>query len=122
MDVFDGNSDEMAIGAALAGEQLGKKIGKDFFAVGIDGNAPTLDLIKQGKFTATLGVDPTNMGKTVVDTMQKVVKGDKVPQILLTPSVVVDSKNLPDYLAGKLWTDPVAGSAELDNDKPTVGQ
>jgi len=30
--VFYGNSDEMAIGAALAGEQLGKTINKDFFA------------------------------------------------------------------------------------------
>jgi len=40
IDVFYGNSDEMAIGAALAGEQLGKTINKDFFAVGIDGNQP----------------------------------------------------------------------------------
>jgi ribose transport system substrate-binding protein len=43
-----------------------------------------------------------------------------VPQIILTPSVVVTPDNLPDYLAGKLWTEPVAGSPELDNDKPTV--
>ena len=59
IDVFYGNSDEMAIGAALAGEQLGKSINKDFFAVGIDGNQPTLDLLKEGKFSATLGVDPS---------------------------------------------------------------
>ena len=71
IDVFYGNSDEMAIGAALAGEQLGKVIGKDFFAVGIDGNPPTLDLLKQGKFSATLGVDPYRMGVTVTDTMDK---------------------------------------------------
>lgn len=120
IDVFYGNSDEMAIGAALAGEQLGKKINVDFFAVGIDGNQPTLDLIKAGKFTATLGVDPTRMGQTVVDTMKQVLAGEKVPQILLTPSVVVNGDNLADYLAGKLWTTPVAGSPELDNDKPTV--
>jgi len=120
IDVFYGNSDEMAIGAALAGEQLGKTINKDFFAVGIDGNQPTLDLLKQGKFSATLGVDPKRMGETVIDTMAKVLKGEQVPQILLTPSVVVTPENLQDYLDGKLWTEPVAGSPELDNDKPTV--
>ena len=120
IDVFYGNSDEMAIGAALAGEQLGKVIGKDFFAVGIDGNPPTLDLLKQGKFSATLGVDPYRMGVTVTDTMDKVLAGQEVPQIILTPSVVVTPENLQDYLDGKLWTEPVAGSAETDNDQPTV--
>jgi len=120
IDVFYGNSDEMAIGAALAAEQLGKTINVDFFAVGIDGNQPTLDLLKEGKFSATLGVDPYRMGVTVADTMKKVLAGEEVPEILLTPSVVVTPENLADYLAGKLWTEPVAGSPELDNDQPTV--
>ncbi len=120
IDVFYGNSDEMAIGAALAGEQLGKKINEDFFAVGIDGNQPTLDLLKEGKFSATLGVDPVRMGVTVVDTMEKIFNGEEVPQIILTPSVVVSPENLQDYLDGKLWTEPVAGFPELDNDQPTV--
>jgi ABC-type sugar transport system substrate-binding protein len=60
------------------------------------------------------------MGETVFKTMQKVPNGEQVPQILLAPSVVVTPDNLADYLAGKLWTEPVAGSPELDNDKPTV--
>jgi ribose transport system substrate-binding protein len=110
----------MAIGAALAGEQLGKVINEDFFAVGIDGNQPTLDLLAEGKFSATLGVDPVNMGKTVVDTMEKVLAGEEVPEITLTPSVVVTPENLDAYLAGELWTEPVAGAPELDNDLPTV--
>jgi len=120
IDVFYGNSDEMAIGAALAGQQLGKVINEDFFAVGIDGNQPTLDLLAEGDFSATLGVDPVNMGKTVVDTMAKVLAGEEVPQITLTPSVVVTPDNLDAYLAGELWTEPVAGSPEVDNDEPTV--
>ena len=94
IDVFYGNSDEMAIGAALAGEQLGKVIGKDFFAVGIDGNPPTLDLLKQGKFSATLGVDPYRMGETVTNTMEKVLAGEETPQIILTPSVVVTQETV----------------------------
>jgi len=120
IDVFYGNSDEMNIGAALATEKLGLKIGKDFFSIGIDGNKPTLDLIKEGKITATLGVDPGRMGETVINAMEKVLNGEKVPQFLLTPSVVVDAANLEDYLAGKTWTDPVGGAPEVDNGKPTV--
>lgn len=120
IDVFYGNSDEMAIGAALAAEQLGLKINEDFFAVGIDGNQPTLDLLKEGKFSATLGVDPFRMGVAVIDAMDKGFKGEEVPAITLTPSVVVTPENLEDYLAGKLWTEPVPGAPETDNDQPTV--
>jgi ribose transport system substrate-binding protein len=120
IDVFYGNSDEMAIGAALAAEQAGKKINEDFFAVGIDGNQPTLDLIKEGKFTATLGVDPKRMGEAVVNAMEKVLNGETVPQYILTPSTVVDASNLQDYLDGKTWTEPQAGAPEIDNGKPTV--
>jgi ribose transport system substrate-binding protein len=120
IDVFYGNSDEMAIGAALAGEQLGKVINEDFFAVGIDGNPPTLDLLAEGSFSATLGVDPYNMGVTTMDTLEKIFAGEEVPQITLTPSVVVTPENLDAYLAGELWTEPVAGSPELDNGLPTV--
>ena len=120
IDVFYGNSDEMAIGAALAGEQLGLVINEDFFAVGIDGNPPTLDLLREGKFSATLGVDPYRMGVTVIDQMQKILNGEEVPLITLTPSVVVTPENLEDYLAGNLWTEPIAGAPELDNDLPTV--
>lgn len=46
--------------------------------------------------------------------------GETVPQIILTPSVVVTPNNLADYLAGKLWTEPVAGAPETDNNQPTV--
>ncbi len=120
IDVFYGNSDEMAIGAALAAEQLGLVINEDFFAVGIDGNQPTLDLLSRGQFSATLGVDPYRMGVAVIDAMNAIFNGEEVPQILLTPSVVVTPENLEAYLAGELWTEPVAGFPEFDNGLPTV--
>jgi ABC-type sugar transport system substrate-binding protein len=119
IDVFYGNSDEMGIGAALAAEKLGLKINKDFFALSIDGNNPTLDLIKSGEYTATLGVDPTRIGETVIDTMSKVLNGENVPQFILTPSIVVDATNVDNYIAGKTWTLPIAGSPELDNGLPS---
>ncbi len=120
IDVFYGNSDEMAIGAALAAQDLGFVINEDFFAVGIDGNQPTLDLLADGEFSATLGVDPYRMGVTVIDQMAAIFDGEEVPEITLTPSVVVTPDNLEAYLAGELWTEPVAGFPEFDNDMPTV--
>ncbi|HYO89353.1 MAG TPA: sugar ABC transporter substrate-binding protein [Candidatus Limnocylindrales bacterium] len=120
IDVFYGNSDEMAIGAALAAESLGLVINQDFFAVGIDGNQPTLDLLADGQFSATLGVDPFRMGVAVIDAMNALFNGEELPQITLTPSVVVTPANLEAYLAGDLWTTPIAGFPEFDNDMPTV--
>ncbi len=119
IDVFYGNSDEMGIGAALAAEKLGLRINRDFFALSIDGNDPTLDLIKSGQYTATLGVDPTRMGQVVIATMNKVFQGQRVPQFIETPSVVVDASNVGAYTAGKTWTAPIVGSPELDNGQPS---
>ncbi len=120
INVFYGNSDEMAIGAALATEQLGLEIGEDVFIVGIDGNDVTLDLIRQGTVTATLGVYPRRMGRVVVQQMSKLLNGEEIPYILVTPSEVVDISNLDAYIAGVTWTPPVAGVPEYDNGEPTV--
>jgi ribose transport system substrate-binding protein len=118
IDLFFGCSDEMDIGAALAAEKMGKKV----FAIGIDGNDVTLDLIQQGKVTATLGVYPRLMGATVVKQMQKVLRGERVPYILETPSIVVDTQNVAAYRSESTWTDPVEGKPEEDNGKPTGTQ
>jgi len=120
IDVFYGNSDEMAIGAALAAEQLGLIPNEDIFAVGIDGNDVTLDLIREGTVTATLGVYPKRMGQVVIEQMNKLLNGEEIPYILLTPSTVVDAENLDAYIAGETWTDPVEGAPEFDNGQPTV--
>lgn len=120
IDVFYGNSDEMAIGAALAAEQLGLVPNQDVFAVGIDGNDVTLDLIREGTVTATLGVYPKRMGEVVIEQMEKMFNGEAIPYILLTPSTVVDAENLDAYVAGDTWTDPVEGAPEIDNGEPTV--
>ncbi|NLX08138.1 MAG: sugar ABC transporter substrate-binding protein, partial [Chloroflexi bacterium] len=120
IDVFYGNSDEMAIGAALAAQQLGLTVNEDVFSVGIDGNDVTLDLIREGTVTATLGVYPKRMGSVVIEQMNKLLQGEEIPYILLTPSEVVDIENLDAYIAGETWTDPVGGQPEVDNGEPTV--
>lgn len=120
IDVFFGNSDEMAIGAALAAEQLGLEIGSDILTVGIDGNDVTLDLVREGTVTATLGVYPKRMGAVIVEQMNKLLSGEDIPHIVMTPSAVVSRENLDAYIAGDTWTDPVVGVPEIDDGQPTV--
>jgi ribose transport system substrate-binding protein len=78
-----------------------------------------LDLIEKGDTTATLGVYPTLMGVTVIQQMSRVLRGEDVPYILETPSLVVDQTNLSEYRSGKTWTEPIEGKPELDNGRPT---
>lgn len=110
INLFFGCSDEMDIGAALAVKRMHKHV----FTIGIDGNPATLDYIKQGLVTATLGVYPRMMGVVTVDQIKKVLAGQKVPYVLETPSTVVTKANLSAYLANKTFTAPIASKPELD--------
>ncbi len=120
IDLFYGNSDEMAIGACIAAKKLGRTVNADIWCIGIDGNPVTLDLIEGGGLTATLGVYPALMGATIIRQMKKVLLDDRmVPYILVTPSIVVDKSNVDAYKTGSTWTAPVEGEPEFDNGKPT---
>ena len=119
IDVFYGNSDEMGIGACIAAQKLERQVNKDIWCISIDGNDVTLDLIEKGQTTATLGVYPKMIGAIVIEQMDKVLKGQKVPYILETPSTVVDIYNLTDYKLGKTWAEPKEGNPEFDNGLPS---
>jgi ABC-type sugar transport system substrate-binding protein len=120
IQLFYGNSDEMAIGACIAAKKVGRRINADVWCIGIDGNPVTLDLIDRGEMTATLGVYPDMIGATVIQQMEKVlIENKKVPYILETPSIVVDKDNVEAYKSRSTWTAPVEGKPEVDNGKPT---
>lgn len=121
IDLFYGNSDEMGIGACIAAKKMGRTVNRDVWCVSIDGNPVTLDMIERGEMTATLGVYPTLMGATVIRQMAKALRGEAVPYILETPSLVVDIDNVAAYKSGSTWTEPVAGTPEYDNGQPTGG-
>ena len=86
--LFYGNSDEMDIGACIAAKKLGRKINKDLFCLGIDGNPVTLEAIKKGDITATLGTYPAKMGETLIAQMNKYLHHEQIPP------------NLPDAYCG----------------------
>lgn len=112
IDIFYGNSDEMAIGAALAVQEFGKKVNDEILCLGIDGNMPTLEMIRNKTMTATLGVYPEKMGETLIIQAKKILDGERVPIYLETPAIVIDSANLDAYLNGSLWTEPVSSEPE----------
>jgi len=119
INLFYGNSDEMGIGACIAAEKMGRRVNEDIWCISIDGNDVTLDLIEEGKTTATLGVYPNSMARVVIQQMEKVLNGEEVPYILETPSIVVDATNVDGYRSGATWTEPQPGFPELDNGLPS---
>jgi ribose transport system substrate-binding protein len=98
---------------------MGRTVNKDIWCISIDGNPVTLDLIEKGDMTATLGVYPRLMGATVIKQMAKLLNGEKIPYVLETPSIVVDTKNVAAYRSGNTWTEPIEGKPEYDNGKPS---
>lgn len=106
INLFYGNSDEMDIGACFSAKKLGRRVNQDIYCLGIGGNPVTPDLIEKKDVTARLGVYPEKIGETLVGQMRLVLQRQPVPQILETPSVVVDKSNLEDYKSAKTWTAP----------------
>ena len=113
IDIFYGNSDEMAIGAALAVQEQGKEVNKDIFCLGIDGNNPTLEMIRNGTMTATLGVYPDRIGRVIVEQMKTQMTGGNISRFIETPYIVVDRENLDSYLNYSTWTGAYESEAEI---------
>jgi ribose transport system substrate-binding protein len=110
--IFYGNSDEMAIGASLAAMEYGKEINRDIFCYGIDGNTPTLEMIKNGTMTATLGVYPEKIGEEIIRQMIEIYNGNGTPRFVETPSMVVDLDTLDSYVNRTSWSEPVESAGE----------
>jgi ribose transport system substrate-binding protein len=113
IEVFYGNSDEMAIGASLAVRERGKEVNKDVFCLGIDGNTPTLEMIRNGTMTATLGVFPDRMGRVIIEKMDQFRTEGLPGSYFETPAVVVDTDTLDSYLNGSSWTGAILSGPEI---------
>lgn len=94
LDLVFGCSDEMALGAAKAALDAGRPL----LTIGIDGNPPSLEAIKEGKYTACLATQPDLIGKTVIDTINDYLNGKKVPQVVKTECVIVTKANVDKFL------------------------
>ena len=78
-------NDTMALGAVQAVKNLKKKV----IVVGTDGIDEAVAAVKAGDMAATVAQDPYNMGVTAVQTLMKLVKGEKVEFNMLVPSQLI---------------------------------
>ncbi|WUW56433.1 D-ribose ABC transporter substrate-binding protein [Streptomyces sp. NBC_01456] len=87
--VFAAN-DEMALGASKA---LGGRSGKDVKVVAFDGTPDGVKAVRNGTLTATVAQQPELLGKQAVDWALKAARGEKLPQSVRVPVVLVTGKN-----------------------------
>lgn len=84
-----------ALGMASALEDLqksGVKVTAKF--VGFDTSKKLIEDLQAGKIDALIAQDPQRMGYLAVDTLVKVVKGEKVPAVIDTGAVLVTKQGL----------------------------
>lgn len=84
-----------ALGVASALDDLQKsgiKVKTRF--VGFDTSRRLVEAVQAGKIDALVAQDPQRMGYLAVETLAKVVKGEKVPAVIDTGAVLVTKKGL----------------------------
>ncbi len=89
-------NDEMAQGAQRAAAQAGHE---DIVFIGFGGNEFILDPIEAGEISATISINPYDMGKTAVIEMANVVRGDTIDGVVDTGASLISIDNLDDYRA-----------------------
>lgn len=95
LDAIFANNDEMAIGAALAAKEAGKKI----FIGGVDATPDALGMLKEGTLSVTVFQNGYQQGYVGVETAVKAAKGEKVEKYIDVPFELVTPDKADEYLA-----------------------
>lgn len=90
------NNDEMAIGAIQALKAAGTK---DVIVAGIDATQDGLAAMKAGDLKVTVFQNAAGQGKGAIDTIQKLIKGDKTEKVVDVPFELVTPANMAQYEA-----------------------
>jgi ribose transport system substrate-binding protein len=100
-------NDNSAVGAQRAMEAAGKSVADGFVLLGFDGNDQALQMIKDGRMTATVAQDPYAQGKKAVEIVLKLLNkenpqfDDSKDRTVLYPVSMVDKDNLSEFQATK---------------------
>ncbi len=94
IDVFFALSDEMGLGAVRAIEEAGS----DAKVVSFDGNPNAVESVIAGKMLSTLSIGGVGTGVKTVETMDKILKGEKVDKIINVDTYIVSSENAEEFL------------------------
>jgi diguanylate cyclase (GGDEF)-like protein len=89
-------NDEMALGAAEAVVEVGKR--GEIFVVGLDGTQDALAAIRTGKLTATLNTNPREIGRVLVRSVVRgLIKHETLRKEIESPINIVDLENVGQY-------------------------
>lgn len=88
-------NDPTAAGAISACEGAGRT---GILISSVDGSPQAIKLISEGKQLSTSSQNPSNMGKTAVEMMNKILKGEKVERYVQIPITLIDANNVAQYL------------------------
>jgi inositol transport system substrate-binding protein len=89
-------NDEMALGALMAVEAVGKQ--DEIFVIGIDAIADALKAVKSGRLDATVFQDGQGQGYGSVDVAYRIIMGEEVPYMNDIPFVLVTRENVDDFM------------------------
>jgi len=92
--VFASN-DNMALGAAEALKQAG--VLDKVLLVGFDANPDAAVSILAGEMSASVAQNPYNMGALSVESLLKLIKGEKLAPVIDTGTVLVTKENAANY-------------------------
>lgn len=90
-------NDIMALGVVEAVKKEGK-LGK-VIVIGTDGIQPAYDSIRRGELTGTVDKFPYLIGQIAVEVTQRLLGGQKVPRVVLTPQNLITLENIDHPLA-----------------------
>lgn len=80
IDAVFAHNDEMALGAAEALES--KDLLDDVIVVGFDATDDAKEAVENGEMSATIEQQPKLMGEDAIDTIEKILKGDEVDDVI----------------------------------------
>lgn len=90
------NNDEMAIGAAMALKQAGKK--GEVFVAGVDGTPDGLSAVKKGDLTVSVFQDAKGQGEGAIDAAVKLAKKETLPeQAIVIPFKLITPDNVGTF-------------------------
>ena len=97
IDAVLANNDEMAIGAAMALDQVG--LLDQVLIAGVDATPDALEAMKEGKLDLTIFQDAYGQGRGGIEAAVKAVNGEELPEIWDIPYEPVTPDKVDEYLA-----------------------
>ncbi|GGQ05318.1 ABC transporter substrate-binding protein [Streptosporangium pseudovulgare] len=102
IDVLYAHNDDMALGAIEAIEGAGKVPGKDIKIISVDAVHDGMQALADGKISFIVECSPL-LGPQLMDLAKKVVKGEQVPDRVVTEETTFTQEQAKDALPGRKY-------------------